>query len=154
MKKYTLLFLALSLTAPVFAKPVAKNSMVQEIYLAKQTTEGRFEVDQAWFSRKANDNLCWVVKTNSTQAGKTLNVSEVFRLPAKGVFTVDGDSNLKLTASKDKKTWTIASKQTVSDEQLLQNCWVMTADDPIGEYSLTITINGQKQKPFTFFVAD
>ena len=154
MKKYTLLFLALGLTAPAFAKPVVKNAMVQEIYLAKQTTGGRFDVDQAWFSRQANDSLCWVAKTNSAQVGKTLNVSEVFRLPGKGEFTVDGDSSLKLTSSKDKKTWTIASKQTVSDEQLLQNCWVMTADDPTGEYNLTITINGQKQKPFTFFVAD
>lgn len=132
-------------------KPMA-SSLVKGVLFGKFVGQNdKFEIDhkQTSFSRSKGDNYCWLAVLKDGQSGKTLKVTETFELPAQGSFTSDAEH--KIESSDDGKTWTVTMMQdTGKDTPVVTNCWVATADDPLGDYRLTVDIDGEFQHTFKF----
>lgn len=106
---------------------------------------------QTRFSRAQHDNYCWFAVLKDSQGGRQLMVTETFQLPDKGVF--NGSTEQKVESSDDGTTWTVKGLQTVDkDKPVIGGCWVVTDDDPLGDYRLSVDIDGAFQHVFTFSI--
>lgn len=135
-------------------KPMA-SSLVKGVLFGKSVGEkGKFEIDskQTTFSRSKGDSYCWLAVLKDGQGGKALKVTETFQLPARGEFTSDAER--KIESSDDGKTWTITMMQNTDKKNpLVGGCWTASANDPLGDYRLTVDIDGEFQHMFKFSMA-
>ncbi len=152
MKKALFASMFLGLALPVFAQ--SSGSVVTGgVQIAKTDSQGEnMSFGASEISRNNKETMCWAVQTTPNQIGKMMTTTEVYKLPAKGVFRSSGNSSI--TSSADKKTWIITETQEVRDESVLMKCWTMSKEDPKGLYTLTVTVNGEEQAPVTFKVVD
>lgn len=89
-------------------------------------------------------NFCWALV--SINLGDKAKVVEKFTSPQNGVFSAE---NMSIVSNKDKTQHTITSEEspTPDDSQFdrikrLERCWSFGSEDPLGKYSLTVTIDG------------
>ncbi len=151
MKKTLFASIVLGLTLPVLAQ--SGSFVTGGVRIAKSDGYGEnISFDSTDISRKKNETMCWVAQITPNPVGKMVTTTEIYKLPAKGVFRSNDSSTI--VSSADKKTWIITDTQEVRDQSVLMKCWTMGKDDPKGQYSLTVTVNGEEQAPVTFKVVD
>ncbi len=151
MKKTVFASIVLGLALPVLAQ--SSSFVTGGIRIAKADSYGEnISFDSTEISRKNKETMCWVAQITPNPIGKMVTTTEIYKLPARGVFRSDDGSTI--SSSADKKTWIISETQEVRDQPALMKCWTMGKEDPKGQYTLTVTVNGEEQAPVTFKVVD
>lgn len=157
MKKLLLSIIAICTTSimvtPSFAytlsKPEGKSGFVIGIFDITENNGVIEKVDlvQENIISRSNPsrNVCWILA--STTLGDKVKVVEKFTSPKNGVFY--SDDHKSVVSNKDKTQHIITSEVPSSPADVgvdgakeLQNCWFFEPGDPLGKYSLTVTIDG------------
>lgn len=128
------------------------GTTISEFIVGKATGEGRnaqFTENAKTYSRAKKDDFCWGAKIEGTNA-KEIAVIEEFDAPAKSIFTSDEDSNL--TSANNGKYWKLETMAEIDSDNYVERCWTVADNDVLGAYTMTVTIDGQKQKPYKYSI--
>ena len=97
------------------------------------------------FSRSHHESMCWLIHNAPKHA--TFKIIEQFRSPPNSIFE-HPKAQIQVNANATEHTLTY-NAQTNQAGQFLQ-CWSFDSSDPVGMYTLTLTINNKKIQPQTF----
>lgn len=128
------------------------GTIISEFITGKATREGRnaqFTENAKTYSRAEKDDFCWGAKIEGTNAKEVATIEE-FDAPAKSIFTTDEDSNL--TSANNGKYWKLETMAEIDSEHYIERCWTVNDNDVLGAYTMTVTIDGQKQKPYKYSI--
>ena len=129
------------------------SKLVKGVSLLKAVVKNgkpEYEANQTHFSRGKQDGYCWFAAFKDGYKGQPIMVTETIQMPDKGVFTTEG-ADWKATSSADGKVWTIKGMREATKNGT-GNCWEISADDPLGDYTLAVDINGECQHTFAFTI--
>lgn len=129
-----------------------QGTVISEFVIGKASGEGRnaqFTENAKTYSRAQKDDFCWGAKITGTD-NKQVAVIEEFDAPAKSIFTSDDES--KLTTANNGKYWKLETMSDIDSDDYVEHCWTVADNDVLGAYTMTVTIDGQKQKPYKYSI--
>lgn len=146
----TLLTIVLALMSAVFgcARPVP---LIEEIVFGKyiRVTEDRYEVVTA-ASFRPGDAYGWVAKVKPTRGRVKFREIYEFPVPMKHIEKPTGVEMLSI--SEDGRTMTIEGEIEAGSNVLGHASWTVDYGDPSGPHSMTLSLNGEEIRRFTYSV--
>lgn len=148
MKKHLTLLTALSFctlpalslaNTPAVSLP-AQAEIPPTLYLtvANVSNQGIIPLNSKILSRKAqNQRLCWEASSGSTALSNKVEVEERFNSPAPTVFS---SANSQVRSSQDGLTHVVLHTANSMSNHRVANCWKFDKTDPLGTYTLAITV--------------
>ncbi|MDP8101436.1 hypothetical protein [Phocoenobacter atlanticus] len=91
-------------------------------------------------------HLCWSI--NNLEANTGYDIVEEFTSPPNGYF--DNGTSTTITNSDKTKHTLLSKKESSQDGFISSNCWYFSKEDPLGNYTLTIKVNGTPYSNFPF----
>ncbi|MDP8032738.1 hypothetical protein QJU43_00745 [Pasteurella atlantica] len=95
---------------------------------------------------KKKTRLCWDI--SDLEANTQYDIVEEFTSPPNGYF--DNGTSTTVTNSNKTKHTLLSKKESSQDGFISNNCWYFSKEDPLGDYTLTIKVNGMPYSNFPF----
>lgn len=111
------------------------------------------------FSIKNADTYCWLANVPIDVISESPQHIQKFTMPAAGEVSLRrADGSVEIIENEHHTSWSIHTNfnllQLIKQKNIIFECWITNPDDPIGQYTLEVTIGNYPQPAVEFYVVE